>query len=669
MKEKIALFIVLMIVSLGICGCDKVDDVNIDIAISESSQLPDIITTNTDDEATYDVQVSEEKLAPYLAEDEFIMGAQYEDEEIVFLVGNAAGNVYSYKLGQEKEILLEGMSSSYVAEAVRWWKLGDRYYTVLGRFFNVFQEDGVKAYQVLLADGDRITDMAQTESGRVAAVWYSAETYKTNLVELDTENGEMTSKLALPEHYGIAGGAEDGVIIRDEDGIYTYDLQSGEKVWHLRFENTTYNPLMTKNTAKDFRLTAEGEIMLLGQDFLTNDWYEETISKVSFTETGKTILVYQVNFASSTLKEVVTQFNKENEKYFVYLDERDFSIEYDDYVARTNIELIAGKGADIIDYYAVDNITSLAKKGVFENLEPYIEENNMSKEAFFEGTFRDFETGDGLYGLGFCQSIDAVYMKEDFAKQSDSLEGMLNNMEIYTEDAVFSTLYQRFPSAVLSYFLEMSPDIYGMLDWEKGTCDFENETWNRMLENSMRYGKGEQQPDSEEITMRVTGGTFDSYALEELEAQEREMVPVGFPTEDGMTQKVWIDTVCMNANSEHKEGVWEFMQYLLSSTSQHILAKTDFPVSRSEFETLCRKELANPSVVTIVDYEPVYVSEEHIETVSRILEEAQLPVQKNEEILNIILEEVEDYFSGDKTIEQVTEIIENRVTMYLAENM
>lgn len=44
-----------------------------------------------------------------------------------------------------------------------------------------------------------------------------------------------------------------------------------------------------------------------------------------------------------------------------------------------------------------------------------------------------------------------------------------------------------------------------------------------------------------------------------------------------------------------------------------------------------------------------------------------MPV-KTEYIWTIVKEKAVDYFNGEKTIEQVTEIIENRVSMYLAEN-
>lgn len=669
MKKNI-IFSIMLLIGILLCGCKGTSELSDTTAQSqENVHSSEEIVNSFEEEGSYDVQVEEEKLELHLEEGTFIMGAQYEGEEPFFLVGDTEGKVYSYKPGQDKELLLENMVSTYVSSSVQWWKLGEQYYTVFNRFFNVFKRDGQKAYQVLLEDGDRISDMCMTESGKVAAVWYSAETYKTNLIELNPETGEMTSKLALQECYGISGGGGDGVMIKDRNGIYTYDLQSGEKNWHIKFENTTYDTSLTGNAVIDFRQNTKGEIVSLEQNLVTDEWYEETISKVPFAETGKIILVYQVNSASTTLKEVVAQFNKENEKYFVRLDERDFSIEYDDYVARTNVELATGKGADIIDYYAVDNIDSLVKKGAFENLEPYIEKSNMDREDYFPGTFRDFETGEGCYGLGFCQSIDALYMKEELARGVDSLETLLDSMEAYGEDAVFSKLYQRFPGAVLNYFFEMSVNAHGLLNWEKGTCDFSDKVWKRLLENSLQYGQGDRKQDSEEITMRVMGGTFDMYALEDMEAKKNNMVPIGYPAENGMVQKVWIDTVCMNANSKDKDGVWEFMQYLLSSQSQQILSKMDFPVSKNDFKTLCQKELANPSIITVVDYEPVYVTEEQIETISKVLEEAQLPVQKNEEVLDIILEEAESYFSGEKTIEQVTEIIENRVNMFMAENM
>lgn len=668
MKKKMWLFIFLITVLL-LGGCGSNEGTNASTVNPTNADLPEEImeAIAESEDGAYDIQVEEKKLSFSLKEDEFIMGAQYDGEVQVFLVGNDAGEVYAYTPGQEKQLLLEGFSSTFVNPVVRWWKLGEQYYTVFNRFFTVFHEDGSRAFQVVMADRDRISDMCITEDGHVVAVWYSNETYKTNLVEIDTATGDMNSRMALPEDYGIAGGSGAGVMIRDGEGIYTYDLKSEEKTWHMKFERTTFNPMMTENTAWDFRMTEEGEVLLLAKDYYTDEWYEETMSKCSFEELGKTILVYQVNFPTAELKEVVTQFNKENETYYVYLDERDFSIDADDYRTQTGIELSTGKGADIIDYFCVDNITSMAQKGVFENLEPYMEKSGMKKEDYFPVAFHDWDTGEECYGIGISMQLSTVYIKEELAEDVTTVDSLLNNLENYEEDAVFSVLYQRFPSAVLNYYLHMTTDMYEMVDWENGTCDFSGELWERLLESSLHYGHGEEKPNSEELTYNFSVGTFQQYGMFDLETKGLGMVPLGYPTEDGLMHKVFLDYVCINAASENKEGAWEFIQYLLSAKSQQKLATMQFPVLKSAYESECRRELAQPSIIDMVDFEPVYTTQEHIDRVTQLLEEAQVAPLHTEYVLDIILEESESYFSGTKTIEQVSEIIENRVGLYLDE--
>lgn len=667
MKKRFLAIICLMF-CLMIGGCSNGENVPIDNINTGDLPVEIIEAMAEAEDGAYDVQVEEKQISISLKADEFVMGAQYEGETQVFLVGNDAGEVYSYTPGQEKELVLDGVSSTFVNSLVRWWKLGEQYYVVFNRFFTVFHEDGTRAYQVILADGDRISDMCMTEAGQVVAVWYSNETYKTNLVEVNPTTGDMESELVLQEHYGIAGGSGTGVMIREREGIYTYDLKSEEKTWHMKFEKTTYDPMMTTNASWDFRLTQEGKIQLISKDYYVEEWYEEILSKRSFEDLDKTILVYQVNFPTAELKEVVTQFNKENEKYYVYLDARDFSIDVDDYRMQTGIELSAGKGADIIDYICVDNITSLVKKGVFENLEPYMEKSGMRKEDFFSGTFHDWETGEGCYGIGYQMQLDSMYIKEELAEGVTSVESLLSNLENYEEDAVFSVIYQRFPSAILQYYLHMTTDMYGMIDWENGTCDFSGELWERMLESSQRYGHGEEKPNSEELTYTASIGTFQLYGMCDLEARGLGMVPLGYPTEDGMVHKIFYWAVSMNAASENKEGAWEFIQYLLSTKSQQKFAAMQFPVLKSAYESECRRELEQPSIIDIVDFEPIYTTQELIDEVTQILENAQKTPIGLEYIQEIVYDESESYFSGEKTIEQISAIIENRIGLYMAEN-
>ena len=61
-------------------------------------------------------------------------------------------------------------------------------------------------------------------------------------------------------------------------------------------------------------------------------------------------------------------------------------------------------------------------------------------------------------------------------------------------------------------------------------------------------------------------------------------------------------------------------------------------------------------------------TEEKVEKVKVMLEDARFPPLRTEGILNIICEEAEEYFSGTKSIEEVTAVIQNRVQLYMDEH-
>lgn len=677
MRKRILVSAVLTVVIL-LCGCSHNKADNSSNILSESkemidanaSKLPQAILNNmTEEEGYYDIQAEEEPLSVYLAKDEFELGAYYEEGEPVWLIGNESGNVYSYRLGQEKKLLLEGMSSTYVSEYAQWWRGEDKYFVVFGRFLHVFYEDGAKACQVILGEDDRIYDICQTTNGIAAVVLDNGENYTTNLMELNTQTGEMISKLALQEHYGIAGGAGDSVKICDGDGIYTYHMESGERVWHMKWGGTTYDPNADDNSTIDFVVTENGNVRLLTKDIIDEKWYEETLTKISFDEIDKTLLVYRTLYASSQLKSLIAQYNKENKEYYIYLEERDSATAAQDFYEKTAIEIATGKGPDIIDAYSVEDIYAMAQKGVLEDLEPYIQANDINKEDYFAAAFCDFDTEGHCYGLGFALSLRTMYIKEELAKGVTSLETLLKNINAYEGEAVFNTLYDYYPTTLLHYFLYMSEDFYGMLDWEAGTCDFNNELWYSMLEAAQKYGLDERKTGLEDIATPVLGQTLKSFLRDDFSARSNGMISLGYPSEETMMHSLQVSSICMNAASGHKEGVWEFMQFLLREQSQQKIAEMYLPVSKEVFEKEYQNALDNPGYITLMDGTVVEAEAKQIELCAKLLEQAQpLPV-KTEYVWTIIKEETVSYFSGEKTKEQVTEIIENRISMYMAENM
>lgn len=668
MIKKLSVLIAAMtMVFLGSCGNGAGNEAATENTVNQ--KLPEEIIAAIAEDGAYDVQVEEKQIALSLKEDEFVLGAWYEQGEPVWLLGDGEGNVSLHKEGQERTALLEKMSTAYVGRASLWRKSGDRFYVGTGNFFVVLKETGELDYQVVLDRSDRIDAICATQNGDIIIAKSNRGDDYTRLLKLDESTRKFTEVTTVKEFYGLAGAEGDCIRYISGEGLYTFDCKTGEETAYMSWKSTTYSPNVRTEDIIDFQRTENGMILVLKQDVVTFAWQEEALKKVSFEELGKTILVYKTSWANQYLKELIAQFNKENDTYYVYLEERNPEVSYSDFVTQLGIEIATDKGPDIIDIGAVDNVASLAKKGVFEDLTPYMQEVGMKHDDYFPAALHDFEVEGKCYGFTYGFYLNAVYMNEELADGVTNLETLLSVLESMDEDKVFSEFDGFTPNRLLYYMVRMSPDIYGMLDFETGTCNFGKELWYRILTCAKKYGIQGQQAGREGIATEVIGGTFQDFGFHDLNARNLDMIPIGYPTEKTMVNQVYSYTLCMNAASENKEGVWEFLQYIMGPQGQQILSEYYFPVLKSEFDVVYHEELANPSILDVVNYEGIYTTKEQVDEIVQLLQNAQCEPVDAEYVWNIISEEAAFYFSGEKSMEQVTEIIENRVGMYMAENL
>ena len=62
------------------------------------------------------------------------------------------------------------------------------------------------------------------------------------------------------------------------------------------------------------------------------------------------------------------------------------------------------------------------------------------------------------------------------------------------------------------------------------------------------------------------------------------------------------------------------------------------------------------------------LNQEDVDTVKKFVESLSLVYSPNEELYNIVTEEADAYFNGQKTAQEVAEIIQSRVSIYVNEN-
>ncbi|MDE5679822.1 MAG: hypothetical protein K2I01_05255, partial [Lachnospiraceae bacterium] len=335
-------------------------------------------------------------------------------------------------------------------------------------------------------------------------------------------------------------------------------------------------------------------------------------------------------------------------------------------------------GPDIIDDVSVRSPYVLIEKGVIEELTPYIEESGIDRESYFPVAFQGFKIENGVYGIGFgmnifswCADSSIFSGEEDF-----SLENMLDILEGLEEDKIFRN--GRDSAALVYDWLRPSDTLYGMVDWQAGTCDFSGDTFHRILELAARYGDGEGKGADGYITNRVDIRNYRYFAGYDNSIKNSGRVLTGISGEEKGVHMLGMRTLAINAASENKEGAWQFLCYLLQEEIQEELGIQDmcfyFPVNRQAFCNAGNYWLAQHIGYVLQmaedpewEIETDWLTEEQLEGLNALFAKAVFFPWRTEEILSIIEEETALYFDGSKGLEETIAVIQNRVQLYLNE--
>lgn len=143
--------------------------------------------------------------------------------------------------------------------------------------------------------------------------------------------------------------------------------------------------------------------------------------------------------------------------------------------------------------------------------------------------------------------------------------------------------------------------------------------------------------------------------------------------------------LAISRNSNYKDISWQFIKQLLNGQSQKESA-TGFPICRSVLEEKLKEaqqiEYATDSDGNknpVAKHEILFEGEEPVEIyvvtkeqgakLLHLIESAEISISADEKLYKILLEEADSYFSGDKSIGEVTDIIQNKASIYISERV
>lgn len=137
----------------------------------------------------------------------------------------------------------------------------------------------------------------------------------------------------------------------------------------------------------------------------------------------------------------------------------------------------------------------------------------------------------------------------------------------------------------------------------------------------------------------------------------------------GIPYRSWFN-LGLNSKSKVQQEAWAFMKFLLSEQIQQSPELSGFPVNKKMAEKRiddAADKLAGGQLEHAFDAVEPAAAKEKAEEIKKLLEHTGVKLSLDFKVQSIAIEEFNAYMSGQKSAEEVSKLIQNRVTTYLNE--
>lgn len=401
-------------------------------------------------------------------------------------------------------------------------------------------------------------------------------------------------------------------------------------------------------------------------------------------ENGREEIRLSATSLDLTMQELIVDYNKQSERYEIVYEAFDRDTSWDDQRRRIQLELTGGGGPDILHYTALQNIDMrpYAEAGVFLDVTDFL----IGQEEFAKNVAQANQIGDRIYGIPYTFSLSTLVTSPMMAtdRENWTMEYCMQTAQEKGSQVFIKAPYgwtrEESGLCVMDVLGVGIGDIQPFVDEEQGISSFEQPEFIELLEFSKEYwdsdpeasGKGKYASGEIFCTAMGIGNFDDFWYCEEL--FEGEPVYMGYPSPQGGQYQISVESFYINAASPHAEGALDFLQYLLAEEQQRRLVTGygGFPVKQELLETLWKE--AKEELVKEIRYEKgdlAYGARLMTDEEERIFwEMLEHPIYWHwqNDIWDIVQEEALPFFYGEKSAEEVADVIDGRVQIYLDES-
>jgi multiple sugar transport system substrate-binding protein len=380
-----------------------------------------------------------------------------------------------------------------------------------------------------------------------------------------------------------------------------------------------------------------------------------------------------------------------------------------DYIQRINVELMAGKGADV---YSIDIIpyTKYADGGFLSDLRPFMDADPGFDIADYRENILEavkYKGGQYIFPLRY----EFSYFAYDSSLFTQDEKKLLAGGTSFTFGELVDIGKNAFERNGNTYMFGYSGDKYtesnmfraildanyaSFVDMEKKQAYFADGRFARLLESVREYHKKGYIKNAGDIeywyfwggdaALRPTdrffykledSGTLLAHFNEDMPKGKRIYRPASGNVDDdviagmaageggGITFSIY-DAYAVNSNSANKRAAWEFIKFMAGEQMQGLPSAAGISINKKAFEARTRLNITGS------------VSREYTEAQQQAYDGYAACIDKFSGMINsyairdgvldgMIEEEVKAYFDGEKTADEAARVLQNKAELYLSE--
>ncbi|MFF2090866.1 ABC transporter substrate-binding protein [Paenibacillus sp. NPDC058174] len=351
------------------------------------------------------------------------------------------------------------------------------------------------------------------------------------------------------------------------------------------------------------------------------------------------------------------------------------------YVQSVTTQVISGKGPDLMLMSELPQNKFVSKKLLVNLNDLMAGDSSFDKNTLYNNILEASKDGDGLYAMPLSFSISLFQGNTELLKKAglsvdadktwnwNEFKAAAKKLNLDDSDKLISLD----PTGLLFDFIE---DSYNQLV-EKGQPNFDSELFRNMLTDiKSMYEDGLLNESFSFSSNKAAFQMMDIFGPEQALTMPNGMDFYQKPNVSGQTKGAAFRpsySLGINSKSAVQQEAWAFIKFLLSEEMQASPDLSGLPMNKSVTSSKLNEiaqKIESGTLETMVPADMLpdgETAKKRVEAVEKLISNAGFRRTSDMKVLMIAMEEFNSFMSGQKSAEEVSKLIQNRVKTYLNE--